>query len=103
MISFINLFFLPAIALRLRWKRTRRHLAFSADALASYCTWTVGVFLLTKVFTFFAKAILAYEITPETTKYTLVGMVVAVVLPLALEFVEKYVEAKVTVEKCGEK
>lgn len=103
MVSFINFFFLPAVALRLRWKRTGRHLAFSADALVSYCSWTVGVLLLTKAFTLFAGAVLSCEITPDSVKYTLVSLAAAVILPFAVEFVEKYVGAKVTIEKSEEK
>jgi len=96
-ISFINLFFIPIIGLKVYCKRHGIEWNITMETGYLYVLFTVLNFLLVHVFLEVVEGIMHMVIHLEMSKYTVVALVSSIVLAFFMEGIEKYVHVKVSV------
>lgn len=97
-IGFINLFFIPFISLRIYCKRHSIEWGFTPDMVFIYILMTILNLPFTRVLANVMENILISEVHAESSKYTVVALIVAVFLPYVIEIVEKVVHIQVSIE-----
>ncbi len=85
-------------ALAIWYHRKRRLPVFSAGLLLDYCLSVVAVYVCAKAATLILGRVFGWIIVTAAYKYTLIALVCALVLPLLLEFIRKYVGVTLTME-----
>lgn len=99
-VEWINVFFVPVIALWYYYKRHERIPDPSIKLLLQYAILASFNIVLTKVETFLIKILLGKEIFIDSGYYTLLAIVAAVALPMLLDWaVGTYADRKVLLEK----
>ena len=96
-ISFINYFFIPIISVRIYCKRHSIDWKCTAELLYRYVVMCVLNLPLGRVCVSVVERITASIILAESTKYTMIALVVAVIVPYAIEVVEKLIEVDVEI------
>lgn len=98
-ISFINYFMVPVISLRIYCKRHSIEWNCSLGLLYKYIVMCVLNLPLGRVCAAVVERITSSIILAESTKYTMLALVVAIMLPYAIEVVEKLVQVDVEINK----
>lgn len=102
-ISFINYFFVPVISLRIYSTRHTTKWEFSPEILYQYILMCVLNMPVGRVVATLAEKVMSTTILADSTKYTLLALVVAVVLPYIIEVLEKLIRVEVEIELNGTK
>lgn len=97
-IGFINLFFIPFISLRIYCKRNSIKWELTADTIFFYVLMTVLNFPFARIFANLLENFLMVECHAESSKYTVVALVTAVLLPYIIEIIEKVVHIQVEIK-----
>ena len=98
-VSFINYFFVPIVSVRIYCKRHSIDWKCSAELLYWYVVMCVLNLPLGRICASVVEKITAGSFLAESTKYTILALVVAVVIPYAVEAVEKLVQVDVEITK----
>ena len=98
-ISFIHYFFIPIISLRIYCKRHSLHWAFSIELFYQYVVMCLLILPAGRICASVVERITATSILAESTKYTIIAIVAAVVIPYAREAIEKFVKIDVEITK----
>lgn len=98
-VSFINLFFVPVVALKIYCSRHEMRWIITPRLVYLYILMVVLNLPLTYVLVNAIEAITSLTIYVETVKYTVVALLSSVILPFIMEIVEKYVHVDVTISK----
>lgn len=97
LITFINLFFIPILSLRIYCKRNSIEWKFNFDLVYRYTLFCILNLPFTRVFTAGLEKILHITCLADSSKYTLVAIVTAAILPFLVEIVEHYVHVDVSI------
>lgn len=95
--SFINLFFIPVIGLRIYCKRNRISLELHSEVLYHYILITVLNIPLTHILGNLVEAVITEAIYVETAKYTLISLISCVMLPFAIEVIRTFFKINVCI------
>lgn len=98
-ISFINYFMIPVISLHIYCKRHSMEWKCSLELFYKYIVMCVLNLPLGRVCVSVVEKITSSAILAESTKYTIFALVVAIILPYAIEVVEKLVQVDVEINK----
>lgn len=98
-ISFINYFMIPVISLRIYCKRHSIEWKVSLEVVYKYILMCVLNLPVGRVCASVVGRILETSILAESTKYTVLALVVAVIIPYAVEVFEKLVKVEVEIAK----
>ncbi|MBS5843661.1 MAG: hypothetical protein KIC77_09305 [Clostridiales bacterium] len=98
MIILMNLFFVPMITMYIYYSRKKKKLEFTFSFFVKYCIVTVLVFLFAKIFSQFVNVFYPLALPLDRASYTLFAVPAAIVLPFAIEFIQKYFRFKIKVE-----
>lgn len=96
-ISFINLFLIPIVGLRIYCKRHDIEWRTTSETGYLYILFTVLNFLLTHVFLEIVEITTHMVIHLEMSKYTIVALVSCALLAFIMEGIEKYLHVNVSV------
>ena len=96
-ISFINLFLIPIIGLKIYCKRHEKEWRATWEIGYLYILFLVFNFLLTHVFLEIVEITTHAVIHLEMSKYTIVALVSCVLLAFLMEGIEKYFRVEVSV------
>lgn len=95
--SFINLFFVPVIGLRIYCKRNHISWGLHIEILYHYILITVLNIPFTHILVNLTEAIIVDTIYVETTKYTIISLISCVVLPFVLEIIRTFFKINVCI------
>lgn len=95
--SFINLFFIPVIGLRIYCKRNHISWELHLEMLYHYILITVLNIPLTHILVNIVESIISDTIYVETTKYTIIALISCVILPFALEVIRTFFKINVCI------
>ena len=98
-ICIVNLFFIPMIFIQTYWKRNKRQLMLSFELVSCYISMVPILFLITKVFLALIRIIKPIEVHLTSSKYTLVAVLLAFLLPYVIEVFKKYVSVTCEIKK----
>lgn len=96
-ISFINIFMIPIIGVRVYYKRHDIKWKISSDFLFYYILIAVLNLLLVRVVGLLIEKVLANVITVESIKYTLIALICSIAIPYIMEVIEKYIKVDVEI------
>ena len=96
-ISFINLFFIPIIGLKIYCKRHEIEWEITTKVGYLYVVFAVLNFVFTHVFLEIVEVTTHMVIHLEMSKYTMIALPMCVLLAFLMEGVEKYLHVKVSV------
>lgn len=95
--SFINLFFIPVIGLRIYYKRNHISWKMHLEVLYHYILITVLNIPLTHISVNLVEAVITEAIYVETAKYTLISLFSCIMLPFAIEVVRTFFKINVCI------
>lgn len=98
-ISFINYFLVPVISVRIYCKRHLIDWKCTAELFYRYVVMCVLNLPLGRICASVVGKNTGSIILAESTKYTIIALLVAVVVPYAIEVVEKLIQADVEISK----
>ncbi|MBQ8974097.1 MAG: hypothetical protein IJ072_00040 [Oscillospiraceae bacterium] len=99
MILFINLFFVPFIALYMHYKRRNKEPSLNGGLVVKYGVAVAAVFAVTKALLVFFSMFFNFVVTLESISYTVAAVVISLLLPLVYDFLRKIVSVRVSVEE----
>jgi hypothetical protein len=107
-ISFINLFMIPFIGLRIYCNKYNIKWSFNSETLYLYVFITILNIPLTRVLVNIVESITSSIIYVETTKYTVIALLSCISLTYVIEAIKKFIQIDVTIslrkkEKSNEK
>lgn len=103
MIEFINLFFIPLIALLLHYRLRKWKLVPSLLCFTRYGIYAALTFLGAKLLSQVVNVFYALQLPPDRGAYTVFAVPVAIVLPYAIEFVQKYLHVEMLSDETSHK
>ena len=99
LISAINYFFVPVISLRIYGMRHKIKWVFSAELFYLYALMCVINLPAGRVaVTLVERLFYTTQILADSTRYTIVAIAVAIVIPYAIEVVEKLIKIEVEIK-----
>lgn len=96
-LSFINLFLLPIIGLRIYLRRNSGLRNSRLDILYGYALIAVLNILLTHILTFIIKAVTSYTVAVGMVKYTAAALLSCIALPFIIEAVRAFFKLEVSI------
>ena len=102
LVSFLNVFMCPMIALAILYRITKRNLVFSAEFLVNYGILCVCNMPITKFLVVTAEKVFDMKIELYSTYYTMLAIVAAVIMPYLAYVVKTNVSASVEIRKNDE-
>ncbi len=96
LITFINLFLIPLISLRIYTKRNSIEWVINFDLVYKYALFCIMNLPFTRLFTSMLEKI-GIVCLPDSSKYTLVAIVSAILLALLFEIIKHYVDIEVVI------
>lgn len=98
-ISFINYFFIPVVSLHIYCKRREIAWKCSFELFYQYIVMCLLNLVIGRICASVVERFTSVSVLAESTKYTMLALVVAVVLPYVIEVLEKFVKVDVEVTK----
>lgn len=96
--EFINLFFIPLVSMYIYCMRNQIKLAFSGANFIRYGIMLVMNVLISDMFVKVIQMIHEFDFSREGMKYGVVALLVAVVIPYAIEIVRKCTKMDLEIE-----
>lgn len=97
-ISFINFFFIPLISLRIYNKRHSLKWELSFELFYNYSLSCIFNLISTRIIATWIESTTATICHGESTKYTMIAVLTAVILPFIVEVIEKIIKVDVIIE-----
>lgn len=95
----MNIFFVPMIAIWIRYRRQNWKMVLSGEFLVRYAVYTCVVSLITECISVVIRQFIGLEYGWDSTYYSLAAICVATILPYGMEAFEKNVKLKCEITK----
>lgn len=95
----MNIFFVPMIAIWIRYRRQNWKMVFSSEFLVRYGVYTCVISLITECISVVIRHFIGLEFGWDSTYYSILAIGVSVLLPYAMEAFEKNVKLECEITK----
>ena len=99
MVSFINLFFVPVIALSVYYRRFDKTISNNARLIVDYCIFAVAVNIGSYVIAEVLTRTIGIGPSTDSILYMIISVPVAYIIPYLYEIYKKYVDIKCEIKK----
>lgn len=96
-ISFINFFMIPIIALKIYYRRHKKEWNWSFDLVFAYSLMCVIHLPIVRICASMVEKLTNTVIHAETTRYTLIALVCAIIIPYVVEIFEQFIEIHIDI------
>lgn len=97
-ITFINLLFIPFISLRIYCKRNSINWKLDFELFYRYILFCIFNLPLTRITCSILEKLTGVVCLADSSKYTIIGKITAIMLPFLCEIAEHYIKINVTIE-----
>lgn len=98
LITFINLFFVPLISLRIYCKRNSVKWIINFELAYQYALFCILNLFFSRIVCAFIEKNWGIVCLADSAKYTLVAFIISALLPVLIEIIERYVKIEVIIE-----
>lgn len=97
LITFINLFLIPLISLRIYYKRSSLEATFNFELVFRYALYCILNLLFARITCSLLEKTIGLVCLADSSKYTLIALITASILPFIVEIIEHFIKVDVTI------